>query len=91
MRLRQEKVSVYAVEQITAPFERIIRRLWMALIIMAFLLVGTVFYIVGWDTETIVVSQEAENEEGDNVLINNSGGLNYGETEAEGDNKKESP
>lgn len=59
--------------------ERIIKRLWIALLVVIVLLVASNSAWLWYESqfEDLVITQEAEADTG-NALVNNGGDLNYG-------------
>ena len=83
-------ISFVAFESVCSRFERTIKRLWILVIILTVLLVGTncawlwyesQFEMVETNTE---VSQDVDAEDGENVIVNGIGDIDYGESEADG-------
>lgn len=83
-------ISFVAFESVCSRFERTIKRLWILVIILTVLLVGTncawlyyesQFQYVETSTE---VSQDVDAEDGENVIVNGIGDIDYGESEADG-------
>ena len=73
---------------ITARLDRANRRLWILLIIVVVLLVGTNAAWLWHESqfEDITVEQEVDTGEGDAVVVGN-GDLNYGEGQTEGEDQ----
>lgn len=82
-------ISYVAFESVCSRFERTIRRLWILVIILTLLLVGTncawLWYESQWAyVETTEVSQDVDATDGENVVVSGTGDINYGEGEADG-------
>lgn len=95
MSVEDIQVNYLVHEDIVARQDRTIRFL-LKIVLVEFILavllcIGFFAYEAQFETEVITVSQEAETNEGDNTLINNSGGLIYGESKADCDSQEESP
>ena len=69
-------IPYIAYESAMSRFERINRRLWIALILVIILLVGSniAWLIYESQFEDIVVTQESENDSGD-IIMNGTGEL----------------
>ena len=75
-------VPYIAYEAAMARLERIIKRLWIVIIILILLLAGTnaawIYYEAQW--EDVTTTYEAEANDGGNAVINGSGEVSiYGE------------
>lgn len=82
-------VSFVAFESVCSRFERTIKRLWILVIILTVLLVGTNCAWLWYDSqfefvESTEVSQDVDAEDGENVIVNGIGDIDYGESEADG-------
>lgn len=82
-------ISYVAFEGVCARFERTIKRLWILVIILTLLLVGTNCAWLWYESqfqyvETTEVSQDVNTEDGENVVVSGTGDINYGESEADG-------
>lgn len=82
-------ISFVAFESVCSRFERTIRRLWILVIILTILLVGTNCAWLWYESqfqyvETTEVSQDVNTEDGENVVVSGTGDINYGESEADG-------
>ena len=84
-------IPYVAFESICARFERTIRRLWVLVIILTVLFVGTncawLWFEAQFETvenTTTEVSQDVDTEDGENVIVNGTGEVNYGESETDG-------
>ena len=82
-------VSFVAFESVCARFERTIKRLWILVIILTVLLVGTncawLWYTSQFSyVETTEVSQDVDATDGENVVVSGTGDINYGESKADG-------
>lgn len=82
-------VSFVAFESVCSRFERTIKRLWILVIILTILLVGTNCAWLWYESqfefvESTEVSQDVDAEDGENVIVNGIGDIDYGESEADG-------
>ena len=82
-------VSFVAFESVCARFERTIKRLWILVIILTVLLVGTNCAWLWYESqfsyvETTEVSQDVDATDGENVVVSGTGDINYGESKADG-------
>lgn len=82
-------VSFVAFESVCARFERTIKRLWILVIILTVLLVGTNCAWLLYESqfshvETTEVSQDVDATDGENVVVSGTGDINYGESKADG-------
>lgn len=82
-------ISFVAFESVCSRFERTIKRLWILVIILTVLLVGTncawLYYESQYQyVETTEVSQDVDATDGENVVVSGTGDINYGEGEADG-------
>lgn len=81
-------ISYIAFESVCARFERTIKRLWILLIVLTVLLVGTncawLWYESQFQYVSTEVSQDVETTDGENVVVSGTGDINYGESEADG-------
>lgn len=81
-------ISYVAFESVCARFERTIKRLWILVIILTLLLVGTncawLWYESQFQYVSTEVSQDVETSDGENVIVSGTGDVNYGESEADG-------
>lgn len=82
-------VSYIAFESVCSRFERTIKRLWILVIILTVLLVGTncawLWYEAQFSyVETTEVSQDVDATDGENVVVSGTGDINYGEGKADG-------
>lgn len=70
-------IPYIAYEAATARLERIIKRLWIVIILLIVLLVGSniAWLIYEAQYEDFTITQEAENESGD-IVMNGTGELN---------------
>lgn len=81
--MENNSVPYIAHESAMARLERIIKRLWIVIIILIVLLAGTsaawIWYETQWEdvTETVVTQAAYSDGEG-TALVNNGGDLNYG-------------
>lgn len=70
-------VPYIAYEAAMARLERIIKRLWIIIIILIVLLAGTnaawIYYEAQWEEVTTVESYQAEADNGGNAVINGNG------------------
>lgn len=79
-------IPFFAHESIIDRLDRTIRRLWILCIILFSLFVLTngawIYYEATITTETTMIDQEVQSDEGDNNLINAVGGeINYGNSD----------
>jgi len=79
-------ISYVAFESVCARFERTIKRLWITIIILTVFLVGTncawLYYENQFEevtTTTTEVTQDAQTDDGGDVVLNGIGDMNYGE------------
>ena len=84
-------IPYFAHEGEMARMERVVKRLWIAVILLIVLLVGT---NAGWliyesQFEDIVIQQEAETESGGINFLNGTGELTYGAVETDHPNPGE--
>lgn len=84
-----EKISVFAFQEFCARLERTIKRLWILVIILTVLLVGTNCAWLWYESkfsyvETTEVSQDVDATDGENVVVSGTGDINYGESKADG-------
>lgn len=84
-----EKISVFAFQEFCARLERTIKRLWILVIILTVLLVGTNCAWLLYESqfqcvETTEVSQDVDATDGENVVVSGTGDINYGESKADG-------
>lgn len=82
-------ISYVAFESVCARFERTIKRLWVLVIILTVLLVGTNCAWLWYESqfsyvETTEVSQDVDATDGENVVVSGTGDINYGESKADG-------
>lgn len=82
-------VSYIAFESVCSRFERTIKRLWILVIILTVLLVGTNCAWLWYESqfsyvETTEVSQDVDATDGENVVVSGTGDINYGESKADG-------
>lgn len=82
-------ISFVAFESVCSRFERTIKRLWILVIILTVLLVGTNCAWLWYESqfefvESTEVSQDVDAEDGENVIVNGIGDIDYGESEADG-------
>lgn len=82
-------VSFVAFESVCTRFERTIKRLWILVIILTVLLVGTNCAWLWYESqfsyvETTEVSQDVDATDGENVVVSGTGDINYGESKADG-------
>lgn len=82
-------ISFVAFESVCSRFERTIKRLWILVIILTILLVGTNCAWLWYESqfefvESTEVSQDVDAENGENVIVNGIGDIDYGESEADG-------
>lgn len=79
-------ISFVAFESVCARFERTIKRLWITIIILTVFLVGTncawLYYTSQFEevtTTTTEATQDAQTDDGGDVVLNGIGDMNYGE------------
>lgn len=82
-------ISFVAFESVCSRFERTIKRLWILVIILTVLLVGTNCAWLWYESqfsyvETTEVSQDVDATDGENVVVSGTGDINYGESKADG-------
>ena len=82
-------ISFVAFESVCSRFERTIKRLWILVVILTVLLVGTNCAWLWYESqfefvESTEVSQDVDAEDGENVTVNGIGDIDYGESEADG-------
>lgn len=83
-------ISFVAFESVCSRFERTIKRLWILVIILTVLLVGTNCAWLYYESQyqyvetSTEVSQDVDAENGENVIVNGIGDIDYGESEADG-------
>lgn len=82
-------ISFVAFESVCTRFERTIKRLWILVIILTILLVGTNCAWLWYESqfsyvETTEVSQDVDATDGENVVVSGTGDINYGEGKADG-------
>lgn len=83
----KDKLNYLMYEDIVVRLERIIKRLWILIIIIftAFVLSNSlwIYYESQWQVvdEKQKISQEGSADGGGNVILNNGGDLNYGKSE----------
>lgn len=83
----KDKLNYLMYEDIVVRLERIIKRLWILIIIIftAFVLSNSlwIYYESQWQVveEKQEISQEGSADGGGNVILNNDGDLNYGKSE----------
>ena len=82
-------ISFVAFESVCTRFERTIKRLWILVIILTVLLVGTNCAWLWYESqfsyvETTEVSQDVDATDGENVVVSGTGDINYGESKADG-------
>jgi hypothetical protein len=85
----EKDISYVAFESVCARFERTIKRLWILIIILIVLFVGTngawIWYESQWEyIETTEVNQDVLSTDGDNVIVSGTGDISYGESETDG-------
>lgn len=76
-------ISYIAFESVCARLERTIKRLWIVVIILIMLLVGTncawLWYQAQFEEVTTTeVSQDIESDGGENVVVSGTGDVDYG-------------
>ena len=79
-------VPYYDFESIMARMERTVERLWILCILLIVLLVGTNLAWIYYENQfedTVTIEQEATSEDGGNAIVNNTGSVNYGTSEAD--------
>ena len=80
---RADPVPYIVHEGMMAQHERTIKRLWILVILLVLLLVGTnagwIYYESQWEVVETTITQE--NERGINSYIGNDGDIHYGETD----------
>lgn len=81
-----EPVPYIVHESAMARMERTIRRLWILLILLVVLLVGSNALWIWYESqfEDVTVEQEVDTGKGDAFVVGN-GDLNYGESQTESD------
>lgn len=81
-------IPYLAFEGVCARFERTIRRLWILVILMTVLLVGTncawLWYESQFQYVSTEVSQDVETTDGENVIVSGTGDISYGESDTDG-------
>lgn len=83
----KDKLNYLMYEDIVVRLERIIKRLWILIIIIftAFVLSNSlwIYYQSQWQVveEKQEISQEGSADGGGSVILNNGGDLNYGKSE----------
>lgn len=90
-KLTQEKMSMgnqYYADIITGLNERTMKLLWMLVVVLILLLVGTnaawIYYEGQWQVvETTEITQEATADNSGNAFVNNGGDFIYGESAAD--------
>ena len=89
-----EPVPYVAHEADMARQERTIKRLWILLLVMLVLLVGTnvawIYYESQFVEETTTVEQDIETGDGD-AFVAGVGDVNYGQDKAESDQENPNP
>lgn len=89
-----EPVPYVAHEADMARQERTIKRLWILLLVMLVLLVGTngawIYYESQFAEETTTVEQDIETGDGD-AFIAGVGDVNYGQDQAKGNQENQNP
>lgn len=83
---RPDPVPFAVHESNMARMERTIRRLWILLLVLVVLLVGSNALWIWYESqfEDVTVEQEVDTGEGDAFVVGN-GDLNYGESQTESD------
>lgn len=83
---RPDPVPFAVHESAMARMERTIRRLWILLILLVVLLVGSNALWIWYESqfEDVTVEQEVDTGKGDAFVVGN-GDLNYGESQTESD------
>lgn len=89
-----EPVPYVVHESDMARQERTIKRLWILLLVMLVLLVGTngawIYYEIQFVEETTTVEQDIETGDGD-AFVTGVGDVNYGQDKAESDQENQNP
>ena len=89
-----EPVPYVVHESDMARLERTIKRLWILLLVMLVLLVGTngawIYYESQFVEETTTVEQDIETGDGD-AFVAGVGDVNYGQDKAESDQENPNP
>ena len=78
---RPDPVPFAVHESAMARMERTIRRLWILLIVLVVLLVGTNALLIWYEAQFEKVEVTQENEDGYNSFIGNDGDIYNGETD----------
>lgn len=79
-----EQIPEHSKEELAFAFaERMVKRLWIATIILIFMLVGTNAAWIWYESQFEEIEIVQENEEGYNSFIGNDGDIVYGETDGE--------
>lgn len=76
-------IDYVAHEANMARMERIIRRLWIALLVVIVLLVATNVAWIYYEStfiDEVTVTQESDAKDGGTAIVNNGGDLKYGES-----------
>lgn len=77
-----DQVPYLVYESEMARLERIIKRLWITILVLIILLAGSnaawIWYESQWTDEVTSVTQEAYSDSKGPVLVNNGGDMNYG-------------
>ena len=84
--MNQREIPYFAFEAVLSRFERTIRRLWILLIILVVLLVGSNIAWLVYESqfETVSIEQDVQQEataENGNAITSNAG-VTYGESDA---------
>lgn len=85
--MEDKTIPYYAYDALTMLTNKTNRRLWILCVILVVLLVGS---NVGWliyesqFEDVVKIDQEAEWEDGSNVIFNGTGSVNYGESKTDG-------
>ena len=92
----EQKIPYFSHEGDMARMERTNRRLFVIVIILIAALLGTngawLYYESQFETETTTVQQEAEWEEGSNIIMNGTGEVNVnGEGKADNNDNTANP
>lgn len=87
----QEKTQQYYTDIVATMAERIIKRLWIVIILLIVLLVGTnagwLWYESQWETVSTTESYEAQAEESGIAIVNRDGEVNYGTSQVHQNDK----
>lgn len=81
----------YYVDLIASTMERTVKRLWIVIILLIVLLVGTNAMWVYYESQfadEVVETYTAETDSGGTAIVNRDGEVNYGESDLHQNNEK---